>query len=79
MTPASISLRPLVRDLMKAAPKRPFTIRALWRLIHSEDPSVEQVDVDAAVTWHFGQGNVTRSFNHELELDEYLLTPRGLK
>lgn len=79
MTHASISLRPLVRDLMKAAPKRPMTIRALWRVIHSEDPSVEQVDVDAAVTWHFGQGNVTRAYNHELELDEYLLTKRGLE
>lgn len=79
MTKASVSLRPLVRQLMQAAPTRPLTVRALYRVISSEDPSIEEVDVDAALTWHFGQGNVERSHNHELGLDEYTLTARGLK
>lgn len=79
MTAASVSLRPLVRQLMQAAPTRPFTVKALFRIIRSEDPSIEEVDVDAALTWHFGQGHVERSHNHELGLDEYKLTARGLK
>lgn len=79
MTDTSKTLRPIVRDLMQAAPTRPFTLRALHRLIHAEDPSVTELDVDGAVTWHFGQGNLKRAFNHELEVDEYTLTERGLK
>lgn len=79
MTKTAISIRPLVRDLMQAAPSRSFTIRALWRIIHADDPEVTEVDVDAALTWHHGQGNVTRTYNHELELDEYSLTARGRK
>ena len=79
MTKASISLRPLVRELMQSAPKRPFTVKALFRIISSDDPSIEEVDVDAALTWHFGQGHVERSHNHELGLDQYTLTARGLK
>jgi hypothetical protein len=64
---------------MQAAPTRPLNVRALYRVISSEDPSIEEVDVDAALTWHFGQGNVVRVHNHELGLDEYTLTARGLK
>ncbi len=79
MTENSKSLRPVIRDIMKAVPDRPLTIKALWRLIRSDDPSITELDVDAAMTWHYGQGNVARQFNHELECDEYKLTARGLK
>lgn len=79
MTKTSISLRPLVRQLMQAAPERAFTVKALFRVIYSEDRSIEEVDVLAAVTWHYGEGNVTRVFNHELDMFEYSLTKQGKK
>lgn len=79
MTEASIPLRPLVRELMQASPSRPFTVRALFAVLRREDPEIEEVDVDAALTWHHGQGNVERSFNHELQVDQFKLSARGLK
>lgn len=77
MTEQSRILRPVVRDVMKMAPEREWSLKALHSSIRGMIPDAGEVDVDAALTWNYGQGHVGRRFNHELECDVWKLTERG--
>lgn len=79
MTVASISLRPLVRSIMKMAPQRQWSEAAIVAQIRTQVPDAREVDVMAAVVWNQGKEYVQSGRNEELECDVWTLTDKGLK
>lgn len=77
MTEESKPLRPTVREVMKMAPARRWSLKALHASVRLLIPDAREVDVDGALTWNFGQGYVTRTYDHELETDVFQITERG--
>lgn len=77
-SPAAIPARALIRDVMRAAPGRGFTVEALHAQARKLDASLNETDLKAALAWNFKQGNVNFEYNHELEEDMWKLTTRGL-
>ncbi len=75
---ASITLRPQVREAMRAA-KRPLSVPALLGLIRRIDPGASEVDVADALEWNFKSGFADFEFNRELQVRLYTLTRAGLK
>ena len=77
MTAASIALRPVIREIMRAAPSRRWSEAALIAQCRTLDPSARAVDVQAAVVWNQGQGYLASSYNAEMECDMWSLTDAG--
>lgn len=77
MTSASVALRPVIRDIMRAAPSRRWSEAALIAQCRTLDPSARAVDVQAAVVWNQGQGYLASSYNAEMECDMWSLTEKG--
>jgi len=77
MTPASISLRPLIREIMKAAPSQRWSLEALVAVMRTRIPGVRAVDVESALVWNLGKTYVVSSHNEEMECDLWELTEAG--
>lgn len=77
MTEASIPLRPIIREIMRAAPARQWSEAALHAQIRGIIPDVESNDVLAALLWNDKKGYVESTYNHELEVDVWKITDRG--
>lgn len=77
MTVASISLRPILRTIMKMAPDRQWSETALVAQIRTQVPDAREVDVLAAVVWNQGKDYVKAGRNDELECDVWTLTQKG--
>lgn len=75
---ASVPLRSTVREVMKLVPDRWWSLTGLHAQIRTLIPSAAVLDVNDALTWNYGQGNVKREFNHEVDCDTWQLTERGL-
>lgn len=78
MTAASIPLRPIIREIMKAAPARRWSEKALLVQARQMIPDIEELDLQAALTWNLSKGYVDSEHNRELEVDVWFLTQRGL-
>jgi hypothetical protein len=79
MTAASIPLRPVIREIMQAAPARRWSEKALLMQAKALVPDIEELDLTAALTWNLGKGYVDSEFNREMEVDVWFLTERGRK
>ena len=77
-TDGSITLRSMIRDVMKAKPERALSYAALFAQLRLMIPDVDTKDVRTALEWNFKRGNVNFEHDHELELDVWKLTTRGL-
>ncbi len=78
MPSPSVTLRPVVRELMAAAPKMPFTVASLYRQLKPLYPAIGEGDVRAALLWNQSKGYVDFEHDAELEVDIYRITKRGL-
>lgn len=78
MTEGSIPLRPIIRDIMKLAKDRKWSEAALLAQVRRTIPDAASNDVLAALIWNDGKGHVTSSFNHEMEVDVWQITERGI-
>lgn len=74
----SIPYRRMILEIMQAKPERRFSYPALLALIRGNVPDVDTKDAQAALTWNFKKGNVNFEHDHELEIDVWALTSRGL-
>lgn len=79
MTTASISLRPMIREIMKAAPSQRWSEEALCAMMSTRIPGVRAVDVQSALVWNLGKSYVSSSRNEEMECDVWQLTDAGMK
>lgn len=79
MTTASIALRPLIREIMKAAPSQRWSEEALVAVMNTRIPGVRAVDVQSALVWNLGKGFVKSAHHDEMECDVWSLTPAGTK
>ena len=78
MTTASISLRPVVREVMKHAPARQWSEAALLAQVRTQMPETRSVDLLAAIVWNQGKGYVDAGLYEEMECDVWTLTKKGL-
>lgn len=79
MTTASIALRPMIREIMKAAPSQRWSLEALHAVMSTRMPGVRAVDVESALVWNLGKSYVTSEKNEEMECDVWSLTEAGKK
>ncbi len=79
MTVNSIALRPMIREIMKAAPSQRWSEEALVAVMSTRIPGVRAVDVQAALVWNLGKSYVESSHNEEMECDVWQLTDAGKK
>lgn len=77
-TPA-VTLRPVIRETMRAAPKRKWTPESLLSTLRPIEPDATLADIKAALMWNHSKGFVDFTHNAELDSDTWTLTPRGLK
>lgn len=77
MTTASISLRPVVREVMRMAPERSWSETAITTQARQLIPDARGIDVLAAITWNHGQGYLETFYNKEMECDVWKLTKKG--
>jgi hypothetical protein len=71
------SLRPVIRETMKLAPNRKWTVKALHAQIRAEFITAEEHHVTKALRWNQERGFVDYTYNAEFERDEWHLTERG--
>lgn len=74
---ASKALRPLIREIMRAAPERKFSSAALLAQIQLIIPDATAEAAAAALLWNQAKGNVDYTHDGERELDLWHLTTRG--
>lgn len=79
MTTASIALRPMIREIMKAAPSVRWSEEALVAVMNTRMPGVRAVDVTSALVWNLGKDYVKSQHHEEMECDVWSLTETGLK
>lgn len=79
MTTASIALRPIIRQIMKAAPTQRWSEEALVAVMNVRMPGARAVDVQSALVWNLGKDFVKSEFHEEMECDVWSLTETGLK
>jgi len=79
MTTASIALRPMIREIMKAAPSQRWSEEALVAVMNTRIPGVRAVDVQSALVWNLGKAYVVSEHNEEMECDVWSLTEAGKK
>jgi hypothetical protein len=77
MPPLAVTLRPLIRDAMRAAPKKPWTPAALLSVLRDIHADAQLDDVSAALTWNQSKGHVDFEHNAERGVDYWTLTARG--
>lgn len=77
MTTASIALRPMIREIMKAAPSQRWSEEALVSVMNTRIPGVRAVDVQSALIWNLGKSYVDSARNEEMECDVWFLTTKG--
>ena len=78
MSNTAITLRPVIREIMKMAADQPWTSKSLHIQARRISPGCSEVDVDAALTWNYGQGYVQRTKDHQMEQFVYRITPEGM-
>lgn len=76
-TEASKALRPLIREIMRAAPERKFSSAALLMQIKLIIPDTTAEAAAAALLWNQSRGHVDYQHDGERELDLWHLTTRG--
>lgn len=76
--PATARMRRLLREVLRAEPKQPFTFPALLAQMEATDKAATRELVQAALEWNFRQGNVNFDHDFELEADVWKITTRGL-
>jgi hypothetical protein len=79
MTTASIALRPMIREIMKAAPSQRWSEEALVAVMNTRIPGVRAVDVLDALVWNLGKDHVKSEHHEEMECDVWSLTNTGKK
>lgn len=79
MTVNSIALRPMIREIMKAAPSQRWSEEALVAVMNTRIPGVRAVDVLDALIWNLGKNYVESTHNQEMECDVWFLTATGKK
>lgn len=71
------ALRPAIRDAMRAAPGRRFTLPSLAAALRHQFPDTKDREVKDALLWNLGKGFVDFIHDAEMEHDLYFLTERG--
>lgn len=79
MTTASIALRPMIREIMKASPSLRWSEEALVSVMSTRIPGVRAVDVQSALIWNLGKSHVESARHEEMECDVWFLTEAGKK
>ena len=79
MNSPAVTLRPVIRATMRAAPKQPWTPESLLSTLSGPYPTATLADIKAALMWNHSKGFVDFTHNAELEADAWKITPRGLK
>jgi len=74
---ASKALRPLIRDIMRAAPERKFSSAAILAQLKLIIPDATAEAASAALLWNQAKGHVDYTHDGERELDLWHLTSRG--
>lgn len=74
----ALILRPVIRETMRAAPKRRWTPSAMLAALRSIHPDATLDDVSAAFDWNHSKGFVDYTHDGEQEADFWTLTKRGL-
>ena len=74
----AVLLRPIIRETMRAAPKRRWTPAAMLAALGAIYPDAELADVQAAFDWNHSKGFLDYTHDAEAEADFWTLTKRGL-
>jgi hypothetical protein len=77
MTTASIALRPMIREIMKAAPSQRWSEEALVAVMNTRIPGARAVDVQSALIWNLKKSYVVSTHHEEMECDVWSLTEEG--
>lgn len=77
MLESSIPLRPVVRQIMKAAPERRYSMTGLLALARRQIPDVSENEVADALNWNLGKGFVDTGVHNELRVEVWFLTDDG--
>ena len=72
-------LRPLIRDLMRAAPKKKWTPLAFLAAVADIHPDAVLSDVEAAITWNASKAYIDFTKDAESGVTFWSLTPDGKK